>query len=202
MKTFKYLLMLCFLVPFFSCTDENEGPVLPHTYDEVVPGNVQTAIESHMPIYNGITPPDVSGTYVLNPLAIILSTDSRKDPPSEYADLYLNFWNESLSSRTLNCAVHEWTESMFVNTAYISGSGNNFTVYYNAADTLFSVPVKMAVIISGIKTPEGINNFYQAYYMLEKAADGDHKVLNVNEGIIFTDKDGLVENISSTKSGK
>lgn len=75
--------------------------------------------------------------------------------------------------------------------AFISGSGNNFTAHFNTEGVSSGISTKTPLVISGIKTSEGIKDLYYAFVMVEKGEDPDNILMK--EGIfrVFRDQDNL-----------
>ena len=78
--------------------------------------------------------------------------------------------------------------------AFISGQGNNFTVFFNVDGVThldnYDVMTKEAIVISGTKTATGISNLYYSFIMIEKSDDPDHRIVDVGYYRVFKDKDG------------
>lgn len=77
--------------------------------------------------------------------------------------------------------------------AFISGSGNNFTIYFDMSGESNGIKTKRAFIVSGTKTDAGIKNLTTGFIMKEKGPDPDHKLVEVGTYRFFKDKDGMSE---------
>ena len=78
--------------------------------------------------------------------------------------------------------------------AFISGQGNNFTVFFNVDGVShldnYDVMTKEAIVISGTKTTTGISNLYYSFIMIEKSDDPDHRIVDEGYYRVFKDSDG------------
>ena len=78
--------------------------------------------------------------------------------------------------------------------AFISGSGNNFTAYFNTEGTSNGIYQKTALVISGTKSSTGIKNLYYAFILVEKGYDPDGILMDEGYFRVFKDEDGLSVN--------
>lgn len=158
--------------------------------DNVVPPEIQARIEQHMPIYNGGTPPNVMGTYLVNPTTMIHSSiPGDMDVDYDFADMYLRFYNQNTTDNTLDYDEKQGTGSSATGKGvFISGSGKNFTVFFNTTGVTSGISTKEATVISGTITSGGISNYRYAFVMLEKGSDP--KGLLVDVGTLRVFKDG------------
>lgn len=169
--------------------------------NEVVPTDIQARIREHMPIYNGENPPDVMGTYLVNPVEMIHSSISGDmEVGYEFADQLFRFTNQSFAYNTLDYESIQGTGDQSGEGYFISGSGNNFTVFFNTTGTSNGIATKQATVISGTKTSSGISYYRMAFVMLEKGADPTGQLVPVGTLRIFKDGNELASNSSWLKS--
>lgn len=157
--------------------------------------------EQGMPVYTGTTPPDVSGSYLISTVTLILSNIADDEVGDEYNDAVLTFSNYQANKLLITQTLTQSNSVLYGEAAQISGSGNNFTVAHTIEGTTDDgVYTKMAVVCSATKTSAGLTNLWYAYWMREKRNDTGHNYMDVGDYRVITDKDGLAVNY--TLSGK
>ncbi len=211
MKKYILMMMAAFTtLTFVACGDddkEDDEPVV--TGDtrilSVVPNKYLAEIKQHMNIYDGENPPIVEGAYCMGP-SIGLVYDSYygwgKDP--DFGQNFIEFSKQDANSRTVY--FREGSDSgNFAGSgtgAYISGDGNNFTVFLSTKNTEIDegtvIKYTKATIISGTLASNGIRNLRYAFIITEKTGDPDDAiVMKVGVARIVNDKDELSETVSS-----
>lgn len=155
--------------------------------DNVVPDDIRDKMEDYMPIYNGTTPPTIDGIYLVSPVKLVY--DSFDNLPVGWEDaepMIMHFFNQNTTNNTLSYEMKEGDElteqSSQVN---ISGSGKNFTVYFNSTGTYLGSPVKQAIVISGTKTDTGLSNVFYGNVVLNQVG-----LLPAGTYRVFKDGDG------------
>lgn len=165
--------------------------------EAVVPEEILEKLDDYIPIYNGMTPPNIEGCYLLEPFVTVYCEDygyGGYEPGKVVNSCYLEFSNQNTKKNTLdyyeeNVSGTSWNEGKG---AFISGNGNNFTAFFNTTgETSGGIYIKEALVLSGTKTSSGIKNLYYAFVMVEKGADPNGEVMA--EGIfrVFKDQDGM-----------
>jgi hypothetical protein len=163
----------------------------------VIPDDVKSKVEDKMPIYSGITPPDISGKYIVSRLIMIGSSlDEDRDSVltgGSFVDLYIAFNKKSdrifYRSKEGDLGYGN-SDSVAVD---VVGEGNNFTAYFIEVGQTNDINTKRSVVISGTITSSGIEDFYYSFILLEKGSDPEGKLVPVKTYRIFKDKDGLSE---------
>ncbi|MCQ2276800.1 MAG: hypothetical protein MJZ87_07660 [Bacteroidales bacterium] len=174
--------------------------------DTVIPDEIRDQLEQHLPIYEGITPPNISGKYLVQPDQLVYSSDGQFSVGHVFAPLYLSFENQTASGMAT------YTERNGSSTAessevYVVGTGNNFTAYFMTHSTTYDddgnieATCIMSNILSGTITNNGISNYRLAFVMLEKN-DPHNTLMDVNEYRVFEDGDGLAVKYNWYKSEK
>lgn len=177
----------------FSDNEEDER------LDDVIPEDIRDKIDDYIPIYNGVNPPNVEGTFYICPMTTVYCEDGNYYPGQEINSFYVNFFNQNMENNTLDYT--GWHESAIAsesgNGVFISGTGNNFSIFFNTIGQTEGIATKTALVISGTKTESGIKDLYYAFVMIEKGADPNHYLMD--EGIyrVFKDGDGLSEPASN-----
>jgi hypothetical protein len=185
---------------FTSCTFENgDNPApAPPTTDErietVIPSDIRATIEVHIPIYDGVTPPNVEGTYFLDPQILKASSLTSDSPGKSFMSEYDRFYDQNTANNTINMlrvqgGGSEWALGKG---AFISGYGDNFTIYFDMEGENGGATFKEAYILSGTKTSVGISNLVAGFILKEKN-DPNNILVEVGTFRFFTDSDGMSE---------
>lgn len=181
--------------------DINPWNTIDERLNNVVPEDIQAKMEEHMPIYTGVNPPNIEGTYFMDPFETVFCEDYGSGGyESGYIinSYYCQFLNQNFENNTIDYkeASSVGSDSSVGNGAFISGSGNNFTAFFDTSGESQGISTRTALVISGTKTSEGIEDLYYAFVMVEKGDDPNHELMN--EGIfrVFRDQDGLSVNAS------
>jgi len=174
---------------------EDVPEVVDPRIDNVVPDDIRDKMEDYMPIYNGTTPPNIENVYLVNPVTLVF--DSFDNLPVGWQGataMYMHFFNQNSTNNTLSYEMIEGNElAESSNSVYISGTGNNFTIYFNATGTaLDNITVKQAIVISGTKSETGITNLYYGNVVISKSAESPY-LLPDGSYRVFKDGDGQSE---------
>lgn len=159
--------------------------------DDLIPEEIRDLIEDYVPIYGGINPPNIEGTYFCSPLVLISSNVSGDTPGKGFTDKYKQFFNQDSIENTIEYRQRQgdsWGEG---NGAFISGSGDNFTVFLSVIGENNGVSTKMTYLISGTKLAEGIKDLTYTLVMVDKGYDPDGIVIPIGSYRIIRDGDGF-----------
>ncbi|WP_300814093.1 fimbrillin family protein [uncultured Bacteroides sp.] len=171
--------------------------------DEVVPEEIQDALEPYMPIYNGINPPIVEGQYLISQMVTVYCEDQGVggyDPGDVVKDTYIRFYNQNTTNNTLDYEDKSGNSASVGKGAFISGYGDYFSAFFNTEGVSDGIKYKTALIISGIKTSSGIRDLYYAFIMVEKGADPEEELMDEGVFRVFKDGDGLAANTAWTRN--
>lgn len=172
----------------------------PERINQVVPSYIQEKMKNYITIYNGNTPPNVEGGYLISKCVSLFCEDGVFPLGHVVADIYIRFSNQNTSNNTLD---YEEKSQELVSTgkgAFISGMGNNFTAFFNTVGTTHGIPVKTALVISGTKTSAGIKDLQYAFIMIEKGSDPNGKLMKEGVFRVFKDQDGVAVNSNWSRS--
>jgi len=167
---------------------------------DVVPADMRERLKDHMPIYNGVNPPNIEGSYLLKPYTTVYCEDGHYAVGKVIDSYKMKFYNQNFISNTID--MHEVdidssTEDYNIgNGAFISGNGECFTAFFATEGYAYGIFNKMAVVVSGRKTSEGIKDLYYGLLMVDKASDPNHKLMDVGYYRIFKDGDAISEPIA------
>jgi hypothetical protein len=165
----------------------------------VIPDSIRPIIEEYIPIYDGKNPPNIEGSYFLSPQVLIGSSLSNDEIGKVYASEYQKYSSQDMNKNTIDLVgVEESKDGLSVSKgtgAYISGSNNNFTIYFDMESENSYSTSKLVYIVSGTKTSTGIRNLTCGFIMKEKY-DPQNKLVPVGTFRFFKDQDGMSEAVS------
>ena len=180
--------------------------------NNVVPPEIQTKLDPYIPIYRGVDPPNITGSYLVDPLTTVYCEDYPNGggfaPGKVVNSRVVRFTNQNTKTNAIDYDSYVVNSTSYEEGkgAFISGSGNNFTAYFNTEGYTDGIYNKTALVISGTVTSNGIKNLHRAFIMLKK---NDPKGELMDEGVyrVFKDGDGLSvlttwnrSNVPSTRS--
>ncbi|MCR8872945.1 fimbrillin family protein [Phocaeicola barnesiae] len=182
------------VVEFTGDINPWEEEEVDNRFDDVVPPEIRDELEDYITIYNGVNPPNVEGVYFIDPFDLVYSEDGYDS--DNWASYYIKFSNQNMTYNTIDYAevATSGTAESTGKGAFISGSGNNFTAYFNTEGTSKDIYTKTALVISGTKTSSGIKNLYYAFILVEKGYDPDGILMDEGYFRVFKDEDGLSVN--------
>jgi len=213
MKKFLCLSLVVLTPLFFGCVSEGtDTVVLPEKITaasagnvppSVIPNAVRDAFESSMPVYSGVTPPEIGNRqYVIDNLTLVngninnevLSSFLRNNGMS-LDELYFAFEKGQDGKLSYTQKGTGQSEDIKVRVDVV-GKSNDFSAYFEriiVSDD--GIRIKLAVIISGTLTDDGISNLHYAFIVLENNNPQYTDWLPpVNSYVIFKDRDGLTNN--------
>jgi len=204
MKKLKIIFWLCLSLFMGSCLQDGDNTIVlneKNPLDAVIPNETRFAMEEHMPIYNGNTPPIIEGVFVSSPMQVVYSSSGGYEPGRITVDFFLKFSNQDRIANTVFYEAKEKNISTEGSSdVTILGSDDNFTAYFTTSGQSYGITTKRATIISGTISGKGIENFYYAFVMLEKGNDPENKLIEVGTYRIFKDGDGIAEETTWDKS--
>lgn len=208
MKKYYYLFVMSLLI-LGACLDNgtntavlppintNVGNVSPSTetisLEEFVPDSIFEVLEAEIPIYEGDTPPDVTGAYLISEMWFESSSSDLDAVNRKINDYEICFKNNMAHYE----GQHRIDESNYESsdTVYVTGSGDNFTAYFIGYGENQGVWRKSSTVISGTLTDDGIKDIYFTQTILEKGDDSQiSSFIPLGRVRVFIDKDGLAEN--------
>ena len=164
-----------------------------NSQDDVMPDN---PLDPYMPIYDGDTPPNIEGCYVVSTCVLEYSTLWYDDPGWDtFVDHYVKFSNQDMVNNTVDYESAQfatYTSYDYSLDSYVSGKDNNFTVFFNIVGDYGDgvTTYKMAYAISGTISENGIIDYYDGFYLQEKN-DPYEQMVPVGTIRVFKDMDGL-----------
>ena len=167
----------------------------------VVPEEILEKIDDHMPLYSGVTPPNIEGAYLIDPFVAVYYEDHPDIAPGgRVVSETILFSNQDtkkniLDYNAISVTGSSWDEGKG---AFISGTGDKFTAFFNTEGETYGIYTKDALVISGTKTSSGIEDLYYAFVMVEKGDDPSNRLMREGVFRIFKDEDGLCINTEWT----
>lgn len=194
----------CLMVLFGCVKNDKDTVILPVPSDgkvseNAVPIEIREKFSQYINLYEGTTPPDITGYYISSPNTTVYCSDEWGYSPGEViSDSKLHF-GEQTSHGTIS--IYEEKQGTSESVAYnvkITGHGSYFTVYFTSFNHKSDgvTTSKKSTVISGEMTSKGIKNFQYAFIMLEKN-DPNGVLMPVNAYRVFKDGDGVASRINS-----
>lgn len=191
---------------FTSCIkDGNDTIVIPLPDGKipysVIPRNLQDSLtQEGFAINEGITPPNIEGMYLAAPLTLHYASDGYTN---NFYDLTMTFNNQKPRGMITYAERQRDTVEGASIVAQVIGHDSCFTMYcyqyisdYSGATRLWNC--KIATVVSGTVTDNGIHNCQYSYIMLEKEAIDDYYLSQLAKEEtfrIYNDGDGLAVKI-------
>ena len=163
--------------------------------DHVIPPEYKDRMDPYITIYEGANPPNIEGIYLLSPNELTYDTTNQFEIGHVFSDMYFRFYNQDMVNNTLDYQEKQKSSEGSGTGCFISGEGNNFTVYFNVDVTSryekYDISLKEALVISGTKTDDGIKNLEYAFVIVDKSSDPEQYVIDPGDFRAFKDGDGL-----------
>jgi hypothetical protein len=194
----KCLLVMSFFI-FYACTSDGTDTIIVPSMPSAtistaaIPDSIQEKMENYIPIYEGTTPPNIEGSYVISPVKLVYAA-ADDNPPSAFTDLYIRFSNQNTATNRAVYDEKQGTAMAHSDSVLIIGSGNQFSAYFVSTGTSYGIYVKTTTVISGTVTASGISGLRYAFVMADKGADPKDSVVAVGTFRVFKDNDGLAAN--------
>ena len=178
----------------YSKDNPSSAPTKDERISSVIPDDIRETIEEYIPIYDGVTPPNIEGTYFIDPQILVASSRSGDYYGAHYSSEYDRFYNQDMTNNTISMVRVQGggSEWGLGDGAFISGYDDKFTVYFDVEGESSGAYYKNAQIISGTLTSVGIANVYTGFLMKEKN-DPYGYLVEVGTFRFFSDEDGMSE---------
>ncbi len=186
--------LLCALLLSSCCKDYSD--LIPG--QDFIPNDVLKAIEDngHI-IYDGYTPPALDGKYLMSPSVLVSSNfDDPYLPGHLFVDGVIEFSDFDPQALTLKVTIAEGGLQGVGYGSFISGNGNNFTVYVKVeAKDLSGHELLQTEVYSGTLEPGGIRNLQRSLFMVDDHGDPNDEYIGNGQGRLAKDSDGFSEKI-------
>jgi hypothetical protein len=201
MKQFSRLILILILsAALVSCNndDDDKAPAdngLSKEINDLVPAEVLQELKNlGMPIHKGLNPPDLQLKFYCSPL-VLKETNVNNDvyrPGYVFADYYGNFYEQNNDKLTIKMDYENGPETGTGLGSFISGEGNNFSVFAEIHGEAQGDKARLIQILSGTITDTGIKDLHVGNFMLEGGDESEYWIDN-GEGRILFDSDGMSE---------
>lgn len=171
----------------------------------IVPDNILTIITNlGMPMYTGKTPPSLVNFYKLSPRTLKSSNiPNDYSAGTKFYDMNIHFYNQNNTALSLKMDFAEMGSGGGTGSgqgAFISGSGNNFSVFLQVSYTASGQTCEMIEVFSGTMTSTGIKDLYDALFMVNDHGDPGNLWIANGQGRVFYDSDGMSQIIANLSS--
>ena len=193
-----------FMIP--SCGDYGDygdygGGGLSDDIQTIVSDDILTIVKNlGMPIYEGKKPTTLNGVFFVSPFILKNSNISQDTPGSQFADYTVTFRNQDNSTLTVKVDYSGGGETGTGMTSFISGSGNNFSVFTEVISSISGYQAKMVNIFSGTMSATGIQNFHYANVMIDNYGNPGNVWIKNGESRVIYDSDGNSPKIGQPKA--
>lgn len=173
--------------------DENN---LVHVVPEyVLPSEIYDKVTQYIPVYSGLTPPNMKGEYVSAPHILIYESYAENaDSIQYYSDRYLGFVYNNKQMNFYGKQYDPEQDKDIEEIQYgvkITGEEDYFTCYYVVDGYPGGYYAQQSFIFSGKLTDEGIEGFTTAVVLLETS---DNPSMPAKHSFrVLKDEDGLAE---------
>lgn len=180
-----------------TCTAEINPWGEPDDIEAIIPSALVDSLEKYMPIYRGKTPPNVEGIYLMRPCETVYCQDNGYTPGYIVNSEIIHFYNQDEKALSLEYETRNFSATSFSHGvgSFISGSGNNFTVYFDTEGATDDIYTKTADVYSGTINENGIIDLYRGFVMIEKGEDPNHHIMSEGVFRMFKDGDGLATHV-------
>lgn len=130
-------------------------------------------------IYAGTTPPSVNGIYLMHTDSCVFDNSPGNFAGTLFVDYKFQFSNQDNSQFTIQVAqkdIYSGIINPLPANIYISGNGNNFSIFMYSMLTPTGITVQKYNILSGTVTSTGIQNFQNTLYLRSKGSDPSNLV--------------------------
>lgn len=186
-----FLFLLAALL-FQSCCKDHSNIIPGQNF---IPDDILHAISDNgQVIYEGYQPVDISGRYLMSPALLVSSNfDDSFSPGHSFSDLIIEFYDVNASTLTCKVKIEEGGEPGVSYDAFISGQGNDFTLYAKIQQDYDDVTALQTEIYSGTIEAGGIRNLQRSLFMVDNKGNPNQDILGNGQGRLAEDGDHFSE---------
>lgn len=193
------VLLLCIICFAASCKKDSKkddlGSNLPSGLSRILTSDILNKLKTDGTVINeGLTPPTISGIYLLSPTLCTYDNSSDDLAGQTIDDYHFEFSNQNNSALTISAQYKDISSGDDVGSdnsaTFISGSGNLFTIYAQTTGTEDGISNTQLQIISGEISSGTVKNLQLSIYLKSKGSDPDGDLAPVGTTRIFKDGDG------------
>lgn len=184
------IFILIFLLISACCEDHSD--IIPG--QDFIPEEILTTIqENGQPIYEGLNPPRMEGRYLVSPLRFRSSNiENDFSVNTQFSDQFITFSNFDANSLTLQVAIEQGNRTGEGFGSFISGQGNNFTIYVEINITDDNGHRYLTTeVYSGTLEGGGIRDLHLSLFMIDDQGDPNNDLIENGQGRLFVDGDGF-----------
>lgn len=182
-QNFSIYIVFSLALLFISCGSDDETPQQGLSkINAVVPeAALRTVRGLGIDTFTGDTPPDISGTYLMNP-NVLLRSNIPNDAPSNspFPEYTLNFTNFNAANGTISFTGSSSEESDASPSAVVAGSGNDFSVYGKSTMVVGANSIVLGIIFTGTLENGEIKNLKRGIIVLDDSNGGANLWKNEN----------------------
>ena len=196
MKNFKHLIFAFLALFLTACpgdivdpdkgdSSKQKSDLLKRKIEEIISSDIiDQAKALGMPIFDGISPPDIIGSYILDDQTMKKSNIEDDDPVgSKYVDEIITITGQNNENFTLSLKIEAAGETHSYS-AIISGSGDRFTLY-TSLKIFFDdgTSTKAAMLYSGSLKDGELHNVYYGMFLTEEPYAGLGHIIYEADGV-------------------
>lgn len=142
-------------------------------------------------IHRGSTPPNIEGTYDVEPFVLQASNFQDSSPGFVFAPMFITFSDQDPQALSVRVDYVNGTESGLGLGSFMAGSGAGFSVFAPVSIVVNGQSAEIVQVFSGELEGNGIRNFQVANFMMDDHGDIANMLLNVGQGRVIRDSDGF-----------
>ncbi len=167
----------------------------PGAFNDVSSEQLTELANLGIPINEGLHPPTIEGTYSAATLFRI-SGNVPNDKVTTFDPMSLKFSGQT-SDNTVMVSYMQPKESGDGLGAFVSGNGQDFTIYTKIDGMVNGLHFRTAVLYSGSVDAAGIHFFEMALLFTQKDLDPNHILLEVDQARVIGERDQLAARTTS-----
>ena len=181
-----FLCALVLTLSLLSCKKETNDSKSPDKTEFPAPiANIapQSMIDSlravGVKVYAGSTPNIVNGIYFMHPDSCVYDNSPGKYTGTIFSDYKFKFSNQDNNLFTIAVeqkVIPAGTLNATPVSTYISGNGNDFSIFILRTVTPSGIKVQQFNVLSGTLTPKGIQNLQNTLYIRSKGNDPNNTI--------------------------
>ncbi len=146
-------------------------------------------------INTGSNPPNIEGVFNATPFILQASSVNGDTTGSQFPDLSMIFSNQDNTSLTIDFNGVNGAETYDGDGSFISGEGNDFSVFLKVNVTLNGNVAETTFAISGSIEDGGLGDIQVGLIMIDDGGDPDGAFIENNTGRLLYDSDGFSEEL-------
>ena len=167
----------------------------PSEIESIIPQEYIDILKPHITIYDGITPPNVEGVFLCSPNLLYYDSKGNFSYNDKFADDYIQFYNQATNNTLNMMSTQNLGDLSVADGVFISGNGNNFSVYFNEYTSYDDGSwLVSATIISATKDGNKLKNYKKAFIILNDY-DPNDQFMDVGDYRVLYDGDYSSESV-------